>query len=255
MIRVHELTKSFGRSRVLTGVTFTVAPGEAVAMWGPNGAGKSTALRCVLGLLRYHGDIAINNMDIRTSGRAARRLIGYVPQELSFYDDLRVREAMRLFTKIRRVPTSRIAQRLADVGLTGHERKHIGDLSGGMKQKLAIAIALLADPPVLLLDEPTSNLDAASRREVLDSLIALRNNGKTILFTSHRSEEMERLANRVLTIENGVIVDRRVVEQSKKCDSTPDELGSTRLQSAPDHSRPLRDARTVPTPSTNGVTP
>ncbi len=212
MIFVSELFKSFGKVRVLNRVSFRVAPGEAVALWGPNGAGKSTALRCVLGLLPYRGTITIGGLDIRKAGRRARNLIGYVPQELSFYDDLRVGEAMRLFAAIRRVAKSQIALRLAEVGLTEHARKAIGNLSGGMKQKLAIAIARLADPPVLLLDEPTSNLDSESRRDVLDALRLLLDEGKTILFTSHRSEEMERLANRILTIENGIIVDHRNVE-------------------------------------------
>lgn len=209
MIAVRDLQKRFGRARVLDGVTFGVAPGEAVALWGPNGAGKSTALRCALGLLNYRGSITIGGLDVRRAGRRVRRLIGYVPQELSFYDDLRVRDAMRLFARIRGASRDDARRLLGEVGLAEHRSKRVRNLSGGMKQRLALAIAQLTDPVVLLLDEPTSNLDAASRADVLTRLGALREKGKTILFTSHRSEEMERLADRVLTMENGRIIGER----------------------------------------------
>lgn len=209
MISVNDLSKKFGRARVLNGVAFEVAPGEAVALWGPNGAGKSTALRCALGLLNYRGSITIDGLEVRRAGRSVRRLVGYVPQELSFYDDLRVRDAMRFFRRIRGDSPASAASLLEQVNLHEHRAKRIRNLSGGMKQRLALAIALLADPPVLLLDEPTSNLDAAGRADVLERLRRLHNNGKTILFTSHRSEEMEALADRILTMENGVIVGER----------------------------------------------
>lgn len=209
MIAVANLIKRFGRARVLNGVTFTVAPGEAVALWGPNGAGKSTALRCALGLLNYRGSITIDGLEVRRAGRSVRRLIGYVPQELSFYDDLRVRDAMRLFRRIRGASRRDAASLLEQVNLHEHRAKRIRNLSGGMKQRLALAIARLADPPVLLLDEPTSNLDATGRADVLERLRRLHADGKTILFTSHRSEEMESLADRILSMENGVIVGER----------------------------------------------
>ncbi len=209
MIAVRDLSKKFGRARVLNSVAFDVAPGDAVALWGPNGAGKSTALRCALGLLNYRGSITIDGLEVRRSGRSVRRLVGYVPQELSFYDDLRVRDAMRFFRRIRGDSPANAASLLEQVNLHEHRGKRIRNLSGGMKQRLALAIALLADPPVLLLDEPTSNLDAAGRADVLERLRRLHNNGKTILFTSHRSEEMEALADRILTMENGVIVGER----------------------------------------------
>lgn len=209
MIAVRDLHKRFGRARVLNGVSFEVARGEAVALWGPNGAGKSTVLRCALGLLDYRGTITVAGRDVRRDGRAARRRIGYVPQELSFYDDMRVRDAMRFFRRIRGAGRAEAERLLDRAGLGDHRAKRIRALSGGMKQRLALAIALLADPPVLLLDEPTSNLDAAGRADVLTRLQRLHHAGKTLLFTSHRSEEMERLADRVLTLENGAIIGER----------------------------------------------
>lgn len=209
MIRVDSLTLSFGRTRVLRGVSFEVARGEAVALWGPNGAGKTTVIRAALGLLPFRGTITIDGVDVRRRGKTARSLVGYVPQELSFYDDLRAGEAVRLFGRLRRTPKARGIEALERVGLADQRRKRIGALSGGMKQRLALALALLADPPALILDEPTSNLDAQGRADMLDALVALRESGKTILFTSHRSEEMDQLAHRVLTIEQGRIVGER----------------------------------------------
>ena len=207
MIDIQNVHKRFGPTHVLNGATCRVAPGQSVALWGSNGAGKTTLLRCLLGLLDFQGNIQVAGMNIRRHGKQVRRLIGYVPQEMTFYDDYRVMEAMRLIARLRSVPRSTCAQRLDQVGLATEHRKRVGELSGGMKQRLALAIALLNDPPILALDEPTSNLDAAARQELMEQLIALKQSGKTILFISHRPEEVAGLADRVLTLEHGRVVD------------------------------------------------
>jgi ABC-type multidrug transport system ATPase subunit len=205
MIRVDHLIKRFGRApqRAVDDLSFTVAPGEALALWGANGAGKTTAIRCVLGLLRYQGAIAINGRDARRHGKAARRALGYVPQELALHDDLGALEALHFYGRLKRAPWQRPLQVLAEVGLADHGRKKVRELSGGMKQRLALAIALLADPPLLVLDELTASLDAEARHGFIDLLRTLRQRGKTILFTSHRLDEVERLADHVLVLENG----------------------------------------------------
>ncbi len=133
----------------------------------------------------------LNGFDLGKDGRAARHYLGYVPQELSFHNDLSVAESCRFYAKLKDVSLARIPVVLGQVGLTGQERKAVGALSGGMKQRLALALALLGDPPVLLLDEPTSNLDAATRDEFVALLNDLRRAGKTLLFTSHHREEVE----------------------------------------------------------------
>ncbi|MEZ4710431.1 MAG: nitrous oxide reductase family maturation protein NosD [Caldilineaceae bacterium] len=184
-------------------LSFEVAPGQAVALWGVNGAGKTTVLKCLLGLLDYAGDLRLNGFDLRKQGRAARRCFGYVPQELAFHNDLSVAESCRFYARLKDVELSRIPAALAQVGLGGQERKAVGALSGGMKQRLALALALLADPPVLLLDEPTSNLDADTRVEFLELLQQLHIAGKTLLFTSHHLEEVAQLATRVLVLRDG----------------------------------------------------
>ncbi len=203
MIRVTHLTKRFGRFKAVDDLSFTVEPGEAVALWGSNGAGKTTVIRCLLGLLSFSGTISVAAHDVRRQGKAARRRIGYVPQELALYDDLRLTEALRFFARLKRAPLDRAPIVLADVGLVEHRGKRIRELSGGMKQRLALAIALLTDPPLLVLDELTSNLDAEAQRTFMDLLRRLRGAGKTVLFTSHHLNEVEGLADRVLVMAGG----------------------------------------------------
>lgn len=206
MIRAVRVRRSFGRVRALDDLSFSVAAGEAVALWGTNGAGKTTFLRCALGVIAFRGSIRVAGLDVRRRGKQVRALVGYVPQELAFHDDMRVDEALRFFGALRGVDAERGRKGLADVGLCGHGRKRVRELSGGMKQRLALALALVADPPIILLDEPTSNLDAHAREDVVATLARLKRDGKTILFASHRAEEVAALADRVVRLEKGRLV-------------------------------------------------
>lgn len=202
MIVAHDLSKTFNGTRALDGLSFEVHRGEAVALWGPNGAGKTTALKCLLGLYTFEGRATIAGRDVVRQGKAARAAVGYVPQELAFYD-MSALESLRFYAGLKKVAAERADEVLGTVGLTEHSAKLVAQLSGGMKQRLALAVALLADPPVLLLDEPTSNLDAAGREAFLRLLIEQKAVGKTILFSSHRLEELETLADRVLVLQRG----------------------------------------------------
>ncbi|MCA9294152.1 MAG: ABC transporter ATP-binding protein [Phycisphaerales bacterium] len=206
MIHAAGVTKRFGRVSAVSDVSFGLDPGASMALWGSNGAGKTTLIRCLLGVMRCKGRASIGGVDVRRRGRHARALVGYVPQELAFHDDARLGSAMTFFAKLRGISRDRAAESLGLVGLSGHERKRVRDLSGGMKQRLALAVALLSDPPLIILDEPTSNLDAAGRGEVVETLRRLREGGKTLLFASHRPDEVISLAGRVLVMERGRIV-------------------------------------------------
>ena len=206
MIEINGLTKTFGRATVVDAVSLAIGAGEAVALWGENGAGKTTIIRCVLGLLRYRGSIRIAGFDAWRDGKRARQLVGYVPQELGFYDDLRVHEAVRFFGKLKGLRVGDVDESLARVGLAGHGGKSIRQLSGGMKQRLALSIALLGDPPVLVLDEVTASLDACGRAEFVELLASLtKSPGRATLFASHRVEEIDALASRVVALERGRI--------------------------------------------------
>ena len=206
MIEITHLTKKFGRTLAVDDVTLSIRAGEVVALWGPNGAGKSTLVRCLLGLLPFGGRAAIAGVDVKRRGKAARRLVGYVPQEPALFDDLRVVEAARFFGRLKRAGADDVQRVLDEAQLAEHGRKRVRELSGGLKQRLSLALARLGDPPVFLMDEPTSNLDSAARAELLDDVRRLRERGKTVLLISHRPEEVRQLADRIVTLEAGRIV-------------------------------------------------
>jgi len=207
MIHIDHLTKRFGRSVAVDDASIRIRPGESVALWGANGAGKTTIIRCLTGLYRYEGTIQVDGYDAIRHGKRVRQQIGYVPQELGFYDDLRVSAAIEFFATLRGVSTNTDSV-LARVQLDGHARKRMRELSGGMKQRLALAIALIGDPPVLVLDEVTASLDSAGRREFVALLAALAQaDGRCVLFASHRLEEIEALASRVILLDRGHVAD------------------------------------------------
>jgi len=205
-ISVRGLTKRFAKVTAVDDLSFDVRQTEAVALWGPNGAGKTTVLRCLLGLLPCEGTAQVLGQFCGPNGRASRRLLGYVPQEVRLHADQSVRETVRFYARLRRVASIRGDQLIAEWGLKDVERRPVRHLSGGMKQKVALVIALVSDPPVLLLDEPTSNLDARARREFSDLLERLKSAGKTLLFCTHRPSEVWRLADRVIVLERGRLV-------------------------------------------------
>lgn len=203
MISIRNVTKRFGRATAVDDVSLSIPAGDAVALWGTNGAGKTTLIRCVLGLLPFRGCIEVGGIDVARRGKRARALVGYVPQELGFYDDLRVAEAIGFFGRLKRLSGLDADEVLRRVGLEGAQRKRIRELSGGMKQRLALAVALLGDPPVLVLDEVTASLDACGREEFVALLSRLAAGGRTLLFASHRVEEVTTLARRVVMLERG----------------------------------------------------
>lgn len=201
-VRVDNFTKRYGKVQALAGVSFAARLGQAIALWGPNGAGKTTLLKAMLGLIAFNGKIEIEGYDAARAGKQARRQIGYVPQEAIFYD-LTVQATLEFYARLKHANPDRASSLLNRVGLADHIHKLVPALSGGLKQRLALAVALLADPPVLLLDEPTANLDAKARSDYLSLLAALHHEGKTIIFASHRIEEVETLADYVLVLDHG----------------------------------------------------
>nr|WP_290669777.1 ABC transporter ATP-binding protein [Ardenticatena sp.] len=216
MIHVERLTKRFGALTAVDQVSFEVETGESVALWGANGAGKTTILRCLLGLYHYEGEVRIAGHDIRTQGREARRLLGFVPQELSFHENMRVANTLVFYARLKKA--SYIPDELLDrLDLRPHLHKQVRELSGGLKQRLALALALIGDPPLLLFDEPTANLDVRARDDFMHLLHDLKAAGKTLVYTSHRLEEIATLADRVLLLESGRLV----------ADATPHRLAET----------------------------
>ncbi len=208
VIRVEHLTRRFGRLVAVDDLTFGVRAGETVALWGANGAGKTTILRCLLGLLRFEGSASVLGYSVKQQGTAVRQRVGYVPQLVHLHPDMSVQETAQFYAQLRGVSAERADALLREWGLSEHADKPVSALSGGMKQKLALVLALLSDPPVLLLDEPTAHLDTAARAEWLQLLQRLKAQGKTLLFCTHQFNEVRTLADRVVVLERG----RKVAE-------------------------------------------
>jgi ABC-type multidrug transport system ATPase subunit len=186
---------------ILDGLSLAVARGEAVALVGPNGSGKTSVLRCLLGLVPFSGRAIVDGHDVVHAPVAARAAIGYVPQKAAF-GDARAGEAIRLVARLRRVEP-RVDAWLREVGLEVHAGERVRTFSGGMQQRLALAIALIGEPPVLLLDEPSASLDRAGQETFHQIVARLRRRGQTLLLASHRPEEVETLTDRVVQIEQG----------------------------------------------------
>lgn len=206
MISVDGLGKRYGDQVVLDGLDLEVGRGERVAVLGLNGAGKTTLLQCLLGLVGFEGSVEVDGQPAGPSGKEARRRIGYVPQRPPVFD-MTVAAFLRLFSDLRDAPVEPAAERMAEFGLPPGEvgEKQMSALSGGMLQKTLLALALGAEVPVLLLDEPTASLDPSSRREFVRVLEGV-DEARTILFATHRLEDVESLANRVILIHGGGVV-------------------------------------------------
>jgi ABC-type multidrug transport system ATPase subunit len=202
MISATGLCLTLDGRTVLEHVSFAAARGESVALVGPNGSGKTSILRCLLGLVPFSGHAAIDGHDVVREPVAARTLVSYVPQKAAFGDGTAV-EALAFVAKLRRIDPVRIGAILREVGLEAHARERVRVFSGGMQQRLSLAVALLADTPVLLLDEPSASLDRDGQVVFYDIVARLRQSGHTLLLASHRPEEVQALTDRVLHIDRG----------------------------------------------------
>jgi ABC-2 type transport system ATP-binding protein len=197
-IAASAVTKRFGRREALRGVSFEARAGEVVAIIGPNGAGKTTLLSILAGLQAPTGG---------TVSRAPRD-VGWVPQQPAVYAKLSVAENLRLFARLERVadPDAVVARMLEQTGLAGRADDELGCLSGGNRQRVNIAVGLLADPPVLALDEPSSSLDPRQRERLWEFIGTLASRGTAVVFSTHNVGEAERYADRVLVLADGEVL-------------------------------------------------
>ncbi|HEV2815086.1 MAG TPA: ABC transporter ATP-binding protein [Solirubrobacteraceae bacterium] len=196
MIAAEDVTKRYGAREALRGVSFRAPPGERLAVIGPNGAGKTTLLSILAGIVEP------------SSGKVAMDRTGWVPQEPAVYGKLSVRENLRLFARLEKVGDvdAAVDRSLEQTGLTDRARDELSTLSGGNRQRVNIAIGPLADPPVLLLDEPSSALDPRHRQRVWTFLDRLATAGTTIVFATHDLAEAARHADRVLVLADGELL-------------------------------------------------
>lgn len=206
MIEIRNVTKRYGAREALAGVSFSVAPGEITLLLGANGAGKSTLLRCLLGITDFDGQIRVAGLDPLTDGPQLRSLIGYMPQSGGLHQDLTVQATMAFYASIRGASAARCATLLGDAGLAAHADKRVGDLSGGMRQRLGFSLALLTDPRILILDEPSASLDVASRRWLAERLRAAADSGRAVLVSTHAGQELLDAGHRRVELEDGRLV-------------------------------------------------
>jgi len=206
MIRARGLTVRIGDRAILEDISLEAAKGEAVGLVGANGSGKSTLLRCLVGLVPYEGELSVGGRDVAADPVGAKSLLGYLPQKPAF-GDARADEALRWVARLRGVPVARVGEALLEVGLSAHARERAATFSGGMQQRLSLAMALLSGAPVMLLDEPTASLDLEGQRTFAEIAQALRRSGRTVLVSSHRPGEIARLTDRVVHLDAGRVVE------------------------------------------------
>ena len=230
MIAIQNVTKRYGRRVALDDVSLTVVPGEVTLLLGANGAGKSTLLRCLLGIADYEGSISVNGLDPIADGCAVRSAIGYMPQSGGLHADLTVRDTMTLYARIRQSPIERGVMLLEEAGLGAHLETLVGELSGGMRQRLGFALALLPDPSILVLDEPSSSLDAASRRWLASRLRVAAAEGRTVIVSTHAGQELLEAGGRAITLEAGRVMD---APPPAECADAADPQPSRRPPTAP----------------------
>ena len=216
---VHELERRFGRFVAVNKVSFTVNQGEIYGFLGPNGAGKSTTIRMLTGILAPSGGSGtVAGFDIRRETEKIKTQIGYMSQKFSLYDDLTVEENIDFYSGIYRIPAAKKSARkqwaLQMAGLTEHRHSLAAVLSGGWKQRLALGCAVLHEPPILFLDEPTSGVDPASRRQFWNLIYELAGQGVTIFVTTHYMDEAE-YCDRIGLIYRGELIAEGTPEQLK----------------------------------------
>ncbi len=220
-IEVQDLCKSFGNFRAVDHLTLSVMQGEIFGLLGPNGSGKTTTINMISGLsVPTSGEVRVMGNDVRHNARQVHQILGSVPQETALYEELTAWANMDfhadLFGIPRKQKKERITKLLELVQLLDRKDSRVGTFSGGMKRRLALARALLHDPQLIYLDEPTLGVDVQARRAIWDYILALRDQGKTVLITTNYLEEAQVLCERVAIIDHGKLIEVDTPEHLKQ---------------------------------------
>ncbi len=225
-VRVEALRKSFwdesrGEIRAVDGIDFECRPGEVFGLLGANGAGKTTTLRMLATILKpTGGQASVNGHDVLAEPEAVRRSLGFFSASTALYPRLTGRETLEFFARINRYPADRVGQRVETLierfGIAEYAGARVEKLSSGMKQKISIARTIVHDPPVLIFDEPTVGLDVMAALEIQRVILELRDEGKSIIFSTHIMSEAEKLCDRIAIIHQGRILALGTLEQHRQ---------------------------------------
>lgn len=210
-IEVLDLQRSFGDTKAVQGVSFEVRQGEIFSLLGPNGAGKTTTISMLSCLLRPDGgDARVMGHSIREDPMGVKSVLGFVPQEIALYEDLTARENLTFWGKMYGLRGGALKARVDEVldviGLRDRAKERVGKYSGGMKRRVNIGVALLHKPQVIYMDEPTVGIDPQSRRNILDSVVTLKDQGMTVLYTTHYMEEAQELSDQIGIMDHGKMI-------------------------------------------------
>ncbi len=222
-IEVKGLTKSYNHFTAVNNVSFTVKKGEIFGFLGPNGAGKTTTIKSMLDLIHADtGTIHINSIDIRLHGKEAKKYIGYMPEKVAFYDNLTALQNLSFYAEIKHASKAECVSLIEEFGLGDTGKKKVGKFSKGMVQRLGMARAILGNPPILILDEPSGGLDPRGVVLIRDKILEMKKKGTTIFVSSHILSEIQEICDRVGIINKGILVAQDTVEDlSKKLNLKP----------------------------------
>jgi len=217
-VQVDNLVKNFGKFEAVKGVSFSIGKGEIFGLLGPNGAGKSTTINMMCGYLEpTSGDTIISGVSVTKEPMKVKRDIGVVPQEIALYKDLSSLENLEFFGEIYGMSAKERKERAEEtlhfVGLYERRKEPVENFSGGMQRRINMAIAMIHQPSFLMMDEPTVGVDPQSRENIFDTIEKLRDQGTTILYTTHYMEEAERLCNHIAIMDEGRIIALGTLEQ------------------------------------------
>jgi ABC-2 type transport system ATP-binding protein len=211
MLEVRSIKKSYGKIVAVDGVSLRAAAGETIGLLGPNGAGKTTTVSVISGLVTPDaGEVLIEGRRVASDTDPVKRKIGLVPQDMALFYKLPARDNLEFFAALYSMHGAELKRAIADalelVGLSDRAGDKVETFSGGMKRRLNLAAALLHDPQILLLDEPTVGVDPQSRNAIFENLETLKKRGKTLVYTTHYMEEAERLCDRIVIIDHGKVI-------------------------------------------------
>lgn len=221
LMSISNLTKSFKETPVLKGISFTVRTGEILCMLGPNGAGKTTTINILSAALESDGgDIMFKGKPTGRQLRAYKQALGIVPQDVALYEELSAEQNLKFFASLYGLTGSRLEkavnEALSFAGLDDRRRDKVKTFSGGMKRRLNIACAIAHHPELVIMDEPTVGIDPQSRSYILDSIKKLRDNGTTVIYTTHYMEEVEAISSRIIIMDHGSMIAEGTKESLKE---------------------------------------